>query len=902
MHSQAGLSIQRRLKASSIFCVVVMSLLALLALAGWVCDIGIFRRPIADLPAMNPTTAVAFLLSGLSFLTLTYPKQQRRIRTIGLVLASAVTLIGLLRLVNLFFPQLPACDELLFTTQMQKEAAAGLLVRMAANTAICFVLSGAALWSLQDRNSANRHLAFPELSIGLISLLSLLGHIYRVNEFYGVLRYLPMSLTTAVAFLFLSLACLFAVPERGIMHILTGSLPGSLMARRLFPFLLIVPIIFGWLRLYAGWSLHFGVEFGVSILVLSIIIFLAGIVFFNARQMNRRALQSIQTETRLRESERKYMVLVDNIQDYAIFMLDPEGHIMSWNQGAQAIKGYTEEEVIGRHLSIFYTEEEIVQGEPAFNLTMAEKQGRYHHTGWRVRKDGTRFWADIVFTALFNEDHLLQGFAKVTRDMTERKMAEEKISYQLRLMEDITDAIFSTDLSYRVVTWNKGAEVLYGYTAREAIGAAAAELLGDPSETKLRQFRRNELEEKGFWTGEVTLRHKNGTILRLLLTVSAVHDREGRPEGYVTVCRDITYLKLAEEQLRKFNEDLAGQVREKTDELASVLERLSEGFMSIAPDGRILYVNHRAAEMNRRSIGDLVDRNFWEEFPTAKNNEFAEHFYEAMAFQENHRFEMYSPSLRMWIECAMYPSPKEMSFFFRDITEQTIAREAVARSNTELRALASHLQDIREEERAVMAREVHDELGQQLTGLKMDLSWIARKLPEVENDPVRQRMQGTLELMNHTIQTVRKIATELRPSILDDLGLIAAIEWQSQEFEKRSGIKTCFHPEMDELDCSPVMKIGLFRICQESLTNVARHSGAGKVEITLCRGTGSIVLKIVDDGVGLPQQDDTTPRKTLGLLGMRERAMMMGGHIDIHNEPGKGLALSVTVPLTITDR
>lgn len=641
----------------------------------------------------------------------------------------------------------------------------------------------------------------------------------------------------------------------------------------------------------------------VFLLSASIIICFAGIVLFTARLLNKRAVEEMRTEARYQESERRYMVLVENIKDYAIFMLDPGGRIMSWNKGAETIKGYTQEEVIGRHLSIFYTEEENARDEPSHNLAMAEKHGHYHHMGWRVRKNGSRFWADIVFTALFDENHQLQGFAKVTRDITERKMTEEKVAYQLRLMEDITDAIFSTDLPYYIVTWNKGAEVLFGFTAQEAIGAPAVELLGDPSEIELRKFRRNELEKKGFWTGEVTLRHKNGTRLSMLLSVSVVRDPEGRPERYVTVCRDITYLKLAEEQLRRFNEDLAGRVREKADELASVLERLSEGFMSIAPDGRITYVNRKAAEMNRRSIGELVGRNFWQEFPTAKGNEFAEHFYEALALQKNHRFEMYSPSLEMWIECAMYPSPDELSFFFRDITEQKNARETIARSNVELRALASHLQDIREEERAVIAREVHDELGQQLTGLKMDLSWIAKKLPGEEGDPVRQRIQDTLELMNHTIRTVRKIATELRPSILDDLGLIAAIEWQSQEFEKRSGIKTCFHSEMDELDCSPTMKIGLFRICQESLTNVARHSGAGKVEITLCRGAGSVVLTVADNGVGLPYQaEGTPPKKTLGLLGMKERALMMGGHVDTQSEPGKGLTLSVTVPLTINDR
>jgi len=217
------------------------------------------------------------------------------------------------------------------------------------------------------------------------------------------------------------------------------------------------------------------------------------------------------------------------------------------------------------------------------------------------------------------------------------------------------------------------------------------------------------------------------------------------------------------------------------------------------------------------------------------------------------------------------------------------------KSFEELRELASHLQDIREEERANMAREIHDELGQQLTGMKMDMIWALKKMPSSENNGVAERLGSSLELLDKTINTVRKLATDLRPSILDDLGLLAAIEWHSEEFEKRFGISTIFKSGMQRFNFSPKIAIGLFRICQESLTNVARYSSAKNVSIALQQESDQIALKICDDGIGF-DPGKIKGKKTLGLLGMKERALMMGGEFEISSEKGKGTSVTVKVP------
>ena len=158
-----------------------------------------------------------------------------------------------------------------------------------------------------------------------------------------------------------------------------------------------------------------------------------------------------------------------------------------------------------------------------------------------------------------------------------------------------------------------------------------------------------------------------------------------------------------------------------------------------------------------------------------------------------------------------------------------------------------------------------------------------------------QKLRSTMSLLDETIRTVRRIATDLRPSILDDLGLIAAIEWQSQEFQKRAGIRTVFQSTIPEMDFPSDMAIGMFRICQESLTNVARHASASEVSITLDPVEGGMCMTVIDDGKGL--EPERLDKKTLGLIGMKERALMMGGKLEVGNGELKGFRLAVTVPL-----
>ena len=235
----------------------------------------------------------------------------------------------------------------------------------------------------------------------------------------------------------------------------------------------------------------------------------------------------------------------------------------------------------------------------------------------------------------------------------------------------------------------------------------------------------------------------------------------------------------------------------------------------------------------------------------------------------------------------------------RDITEKHRSMEQLQTSREQLRALASRLQRVREEERTEVAREIHDELGQALTGLKLDISWMRSRLPR--DHEMMAQCASVIQRIDQTLNAVRRIATSLRPSVLDQLGLAAAAEWQGQEFRARTGIEVEMDISTDGTPIPDYLGSSAFRILQESLTNVARHARAKRVTIRLRQTPTVLQLEVKDDGVGIAARclasTDTT---SLGVIGMRERAMACGGELDICPNSGGGTTVSLRVPLERT--
>lgn len=235
----------------------------------------------------------------------------------------------------------------------------------------------------------------------------------------------------------------------------------------------------------------------------------------------------------------------------------------------------------------------------------------------------------------------------------------------------------------------------------------------------------------------------------------------------------------------------------------------------------------------------------------------------------------------------------EMYGFYHDITGRLQAAQERQRTLEQLRALAARLQSVREEERTSVAREIHDELGQSLTAIKIDLASLIAELPP-DRQPKPERAEALLKLADEAIQSVRRISAQLRPGILDDLGLVAALEWAAEEFETRTGIKCRLDRPQEDIAIDRDRATALFRIFQETLTNVARHADATEVNVRLGRENGNLVLGIRDNGIGV-SEERLSAGTSLGILGMRERALLLGGELTIHGEVGKGTQVTVRI-------
>jgi len=232
---------------------------------------------------------------------------------------------------------------------------------------------------------------------------------------------------------------------------------------------------------------------------------------------------------------------------------------------------------------------------------------------------------------------------------------------------------------------------------------------------------------------------------------------------------------------------------------------------------------------------------------------------------------------------------------FKDISDRKRSEKEIMESRGKLRNLAAHLQVIREEERERIAHEIHDELGQALTALKMDVHWIRRKLPEAEDSLVEKTITMST-LIDRTVQSVKRIISELRPRLLDDFGLSAAIEWQADEFVKRTGIQCDIELGPEDIILDEARSVAIFRIFQETLTNITRHADATRVRVILKKNTTAVEMRVSDNGKGLWKKR-LSGLQSFGIIGMRERAYSFGGNLVITGTRGEGTTVAVTIPI-----
>ncbi|HYL80615.1 MAG TPA: PAS domain S-box protein, partial [Candidatus Acidoferrum sp.] len=464
------------------------------------------------------------------------------------------------------------------------------------------------------------------------------------------------------------------------------------------------------------------------------------------------------------------------------------------------------------------------------------------------------------------------------------------------------DAVITIDADQRILLFNTAAERVFRCPASEVLGQPIDRFIPETLRARHRDYVR------AFGQSNVTSRqaHTLGTLIGLRADgeefpmEAAISQAEVAGQKLFTVIlRDITQRKLAEQALR-----------ESEERVRLLLDSTAEAIYGIDLQGVCTFCNAACLRiLGYPDPRDLLGRNMHDLIHHTRSDGTPSpvedcHIYGAL----QHGHATHADDEVLWradgtsfpAEYWSHPVRRGETLIgcvvtFLDITQRQQAEAALRASREQLRALAGHLQSVREEERTRIAREIHDELGQVLTGLRMDLTRLARRLP-AEQAAVRNDMQAMLALVDSSIQAVRRIATDLRPGVLDDLGRVAALEWQAQEFQERTGTPCQFTADRIELAPDPEVGTAVFRICQETLTNVARHAEASQVTVRLKEEARFLVLTVADNGRGIPDHG-LANRASLGLLGMRERARLLGGKVSIEGRAGEGTTVSVQIPL-----
>ena len=601
-------------------------------------------------------------------------------------------------------------------------------------------------------------------------------------------------------------------------------------------------------------------------------------------------------ENRLRESERRFRLLVEGVTDYAIYMLTPRGEIASWNTGAQRIKGYREAEVLGRHFSLFFTGEDRAAGRPDLAIETARTTGRFADEGWRLRKDGSRFWAMAVLDAIHDENRELVGFAKITRDLTERRRADEQLQQAQAVLSAFTDnspvlmSLKDRDGRYRFV--NEKFLERYALRRDQVIGRKDADIFPRAQAIALSAHdMRVMTSAEGIEFEERSL--ERDAQRYSMVWKFPVHDKTGTIVGIGMVASDITDRRLTEEALR-----------DQRALLAEAQKVAGLGSWEWDPEsGRLTWSDelYRIYGVTRAEFRPSFEAYLERVHPEDRQNSGA---MMARALMDGRGFSMQERIVRPGGEVRYLRSQGEVARNERgkpvkvfgaclDITEQRHSETALRQAAQDLHALTRKLVQAEEAERRRIAGELHDRVGQALSALNINLDIIARDA--TLSAPARQRLEDSATLVDSTLQSIESVMAELRPPLLDEYGLVAALGWHADAFTRRTGIRAQVSDRAQgakELRLEAAL--ALYRIAQEALNNVLKHSHAKSVEIDVSEAGQDVVLTVTDDGDGF---DPAAMRRgRLGMTTMRERAEAAGGKLNIEAAPGRGTRLTATVP------
>ena len=607
--------------------------------------------------------------------------------------------------------------------------------------------------------------------------------------------------------------------------------------------------------------------------------------------------ERIEYEQSLKESETRFRTMADSAP-VLIWMSGTDGKCTFFNKTWLKFTGRSLDEELGDGWAEGVHPDDLDHCMSVYTAAFDKREP--FSMEYRLRRaDGAYRWVYDQGVPRFTEEGVFAGNIGSCIDVTERKKTEKMYR---RLADNISDVIWSVDQDLRVTYVSPSLEKLLGYSSAEFTDLFPDKVMTPASLEKMKKavsVRREKetqktLPDRRGQLIELQFIHKDTSRVWTESSISYIKDEQGHVVSLNGVSRDITRRKQIQDEFRA------------SEEKFRLIYNLTPAMLhSIDKEGRIVSVSDFWLKKMRYTRQEVIGRKSTEFLNEASRKDardiYLPRFWETgRAIDVPYTFvkkngETFQGLMSAIVEKNIQGDTVQSLAVIVDISDLRRTEEALRESREQLRRLVANIQSVREEERKFVAREIHDELGQSLTALKMDLFWLRKNLDE-KKESLASRIGTLTDLLDTTIQTVKRISTDLRPGVLDDLGLTAAIEWQLEDFRTRSHIDCYLDNEFEDLPLDGEQAVNLFRVFQESLTNVARHARASRLLVRIKKNDSKVFMEIKDNGCGLNRNILSDP-ESLGLMGMRERIHAVGGRISIRGILDEGTRIRVIMPV-----
>lgn len=618
-------------------------------------------------------------------------------------------------------------------------------------------------------------------------------------------------------------------------------------------------------------------------------------------EMASQKLEQIATNEELRTSEERYRLVLDNSMD-AILLTTTDEVIFSANQAACTIFQRSEEEIcrVGKNGIVDTTD-------PRLPIFMEEwkRTGKAKGELLMLRSDGTKFHADLS-SSIYSDQSGQQKTSIIIRDITERKLAEEALrenEKRYRLISDVvSDYIFTTKIDKNgklELSWVTGAfEKITGYSIEEYIahGGWRATIHPDDLEKDNHDFEK--LKKNNKLVSDIRTFAKDGRIVWVRVYAHPVLNHHKELVGIYGGVKDITESKLIENALA------VSEAR-----LHTLVQTIPDLIWLKDINGVYLSCNTVFERFYGAKEADIIGKTDYDFIDCEVADSFRENDLKAIALGKpciNEEWITFAndghTALIETTKTPMYNSSGKLLGVLgigHDITERKQIEVALNKSEEELRKFASHLQNVREEEKVALAREIHDDLGQIFVALKIDIGLLKQKVVKdssfASSAEMLEKLDNLVFMIDKTIKTTRRIMTGLRPEQLEILGFIGAANAYLQQFEERHQLRCQFIVEAPDIDLNQQQALTLFRILQEALNNIVKHAKASMVKIQLSNKTDTLIMEIIDNGIGF-DQNNSGRTDSYGMIGMKERVVLLEGKLEIISEVGNGTCVRVEIP------